>query len=292
MNNESPIQHAALALIADAAAQPTWLLALKRLGLAPTDENVRAFKERATVLGVDYARVRWRRNWDEISPDELRLAVDGARNRTEVLGRLGLKAGGTTYIRLEGLSEQMQIQLPPRLRRGPVPWPRQPFACSDEEVRAAFSDARSMADLLRRVGLVPRGDNYRVMRRRLTAMGLDPKNLSGQGWAAGRTLSRLSLDEILVRGKKFDGPRLAQRLIDAGLLVRQCAMCLLTQWLGKPIPLELDHINGEHDDNRLENLRLLCPTCHALTPTYRGRNVGRRRMDAQARVLERFTAAP
>ncbi len=43
---------------------------------------------------------------------------------------------------------------------------------------------------------------------------------------------------------------------------------------GRPIPLELDHINGRRDDNRLDNLRILCPNCHAQTETYRGKNIG------------------
>lgn len=68
-----------------------------------------------------------------------------------------------------------------------------------------------------------------------------------------------------------------QRLIEAGLMTRTCSCCRLSKWLGEQIPLELDHINGVHDDNRLGNLRLLCPNCHSLTPTYRGRNVRARR---------------
>ena len=67
---------------------------------------------------------------------------------------------------------------------------------------------------------------------------------------------------------------LRKRLIEEQLKPNRCERCLLGVWNGRPIPLELDHINGKRDDNRLTNLRILCPNCHAQTDTYRGKDIG------------------
>lgn len=63
-----------------------------------------------------------------------------------------------------------------------------------------------------------------------------------------------------------------KRLIREGILGYICSKCLLTEWNDKEIPLELHHVNGDNQDNRINNLCLLCPNCHAQTNNYRGKN--------------------
>jgi 5-methylcytosine-specific restriction endonuclease McrA len=88
---------------------------------------------------------------------------------------------------------------------------------------------------------------------------------------------RRPLSEILVAGARTtDTHRLKRRLIEEGIFEARCTGCGLDRWLEGPIPLQLDHIDGDRTNNLLENLRLLCPNCHALTDTYCGRNIGRR----------------
>jgi Zn finger protein HypA/HybF involved in hydrogenase expression len=55
----------------------------------------------------------------------------------------------------------------------------------------------------------------------------------------------------------------------------KCESCGLSEWIGQKIPLELDHIDGNSDNNNESNLRLICPNCHALTETYKGANAGK-----------------
>lgn len=88
---------------------------------------------------------------------------------------------------------------------------------------------------------------------------------------------RMDLDALLVAGKKRGRYWLKQRLIEAGLKEDRCERCGITEWRGEPLSMQLHHRNGDGLDNRLENLELLCPNCHAQTDTYGGRNGHRRK---------------
>jgi hypothetical protein len=86
----------------------------------------------------------------------------------------------------------------------------------------------------------------------------------------------LSIQELLCIGKRRGRHNLKNRLIEAGLKQNRCEECGLTEWRGRPLNMALHHVNGDGSDNRLENLLLLCPNCHAQTPNYGGRNGHRR----------------
>ena len=148
-------------------------------------------------------------------------------------------------------------------------------ACSDDEIVQAVKSSRSFARVLVKLGLRPGGNQVRL-RRRISELGLDTSHMKGQGWSRGETFpARLKpVEPYLVEGHLTSTDRLKKRLIRQGLKEARYEECDLTSWQGAPVPLELDHVNGRRDDNRLENLRLICPNCHAQTSTYRGRNIG------------------
>jgi len=104
---------------------------------------------------------------------------------------------------------------------------------------------------------------------------------SKQTWHAAKnrgdivTRARAMPIEQLLRGRR-DRTHLKGRLIKAGLLLERCQSCGIVDWRGRPLALELHHINGDGHDNRLGNLALLCPNCHSQTDSWGGRNSRRR----------------
>ena len=133
-----------------------------------------------------------------------------------------------------------------------------------EELEEAVKNSLSIAEVLRHLSIIPAGGNYFTIKRYIKL------------WNKGKhTICNPAkpLQEILKEDSIYQSYKLAKRLIKEGIKELKCEYCNLSKWQNKPIPLELHHINGIHSDNRLENLQLLCPNCHALTDSYRGKNI-------------------
>lgn len=143
-----------------------------------------------------------------------------------------------------------------------------------ELLEEKIKDCYSFAELCRRLGLNPEGSNPKTLRKKLDLFGIDYSHFTGQGWNVGLQFKpriAKSLDLILTKNSTYQSYKLLKRLITEGKKERKCECCDNTEWNGNKIPLELHHINGIRTDNRLENLQVLCPNCHALTDNYRGK---------------------
>ncbi len=155
---------------------------------------------------------------------------------------------------------------------------------SERQLRAAAASSTSYRQVLAKLGLREAGGNYAQLKKYIEEFGVDTRHFTGRTWNRGLKLTgipRVPLAKILVKNSSFQSYKLKQRLFTAGLKPERCEEC---GWARKSpdgrLPLELDHMNGDSTDNRLENLRILCPNCHSLKPTHRGRNSRKR-----ARVL-------
>lgn len=232
------------------------------------------------------------RSWTD---EQLREAVAASGTFKEVHERLGLKHGGGSHsaVRLRvaelGLDtshfEPRRRTATPRRPPGQrgSPGPRSYLQrIGPGELAEAAAVSTSLREALDRLGVAVNGSTYAALKRAIQRHGIDVSHFRGQGWARGtRGQTRNGgrrLEEVLVRDSPATSTHdLRQRLLKCGLKTHRCEGCLGTEWLGGPIPLQLDHINGDRRDNRLENLRLLCPNCHALTTTWCGRNMARYR---------------
>jgi hypothetical protein len=144
-----------------------------------------------------------------------------------------------------------------------------------DNLEEVVKECYSIADVCRKYGVKPCGGNYLVLKNKIKKLGISTNHFSGQSWRKGSKApvkDAYSMEIVLTKNFYYNSNRLRKRLISEGYKLHMCEICNNSTWNNNPIPLELDHINGDNMDNRIENLRIVCPNCHAQTPTYRGKN--------------------
>jgi hypothetical protein len=133
------------------------------------------------------------------------------------------------------------------------------YGNSDQEYIDAAAESYSIAGMCRKLGLKPAGGNYHTIKEKIANLEINTSHFTGQAWSLGkRHVVRPSHLQTLKRWL----------IEDRGHL---CESCKNTEWLGIPITLEMEHVDGDTQNNDDTNLKLLCPNCHSQTKTWRRR---------------------
>lgn len=145
------------------------------------------------------------------------------------------------------------------------------YSISDEEFCKLVSESNSYSDILRALGLGTNGGSSTdILKKRIAELNCSIEHFNRK---VNSKRQNYTLEEILVENSTYANiTSLKRRLINEEKLEYKCALCGIDSWLGNPLSLQLDHINGVNNDHRLCNLRFLCPNCHSQTETYAGRN--------------------
>ncbi|RRR80332.1 HNH endonuclease signature motif containing protein [Streptomyces sp. RP5T] len=206
--------------------------------------------------------------------ERLEEAARGARTLSEACLRLGVDPKGWKRRYVHERMKKLGVDVSHFEREG-AKWTR-------DILQPVVAASTSVNDVLRRLGLEVVGGHHTNISRRIKAYGIDTSHFTPVVRTESQRYNqrRRTAEEILVEdtskdARRVPSTRLKRAMSEVGV-EECCEMCGIEGvWLGEPLPLEVDHIDGNWRNNRVENLRLLCPNCHSTTDSYRGRGKGR-----------------
>ena len=135
------------------------------------------------------------------------------------------------------------------------------------------AESYSYRQCLEKMNIVAAGGNYACLKKHIELHNIDISHFTLQGWSRGKIIGpKRPIEDYLSNKAGIQSWKLKRRLIKENILEHKCNNCKQKTWLDDQIPIELHHKDGNHLNNELSNLELLCPNCHALTDNYRGKN--------------------
>jgi hypothetical protein len=202
--------------------------------------------------------------------ENLKKAIQSSLSISEVCKKLHLKNNGYTFKKIKQECVNNNISL--EHFTGGV---RKEFDV--DKMIKVVSESTTFSEVCRAFGIKAGGGNFRTIKKRIKELDLDVSHFEGKSFTGKRRLTggvkQKKLDDVMVENSQYSRRSLKNRLIKDGILDYKCVECGNEGfWNGEKLTLQLDHINGVNNDNRLENLRILCPNCHSQTKNYAGKN--------------------
>lgn len=256
----------------------------QKLGFDPyygnTKKNVERLIKRNNISIEHFSTVRRVRDYTtRYEKEKLIIITKNSKTLKEILTELDILPLESNYKTLKKYLQKYEIDYS-HIKR----YQRKNRIINEKYEESNFKniifESSTFREVFKKLGLEEYGNNYGIVHKYIKKYNIDISHFNNKKSIDRLSqINRIPLSEILVENSTYNnGTTIKKRLYEGGLKTPVCEKCGQDEWWhGEKISLILDHINGRHNDNRIENLRIVCPNCEGTLPTHCGKNNKKRR---------------